>query len=136
MTTRSDLVIERCTLKNLHVNKNPEQLISEYNECHVPGYSFFIEPLSCDSPHGCLRTIIIVLFAVSTTCAPDSCQMHTPHTIWDNFYQPWAIEAYFCFYSLFITVKTWHYIFCTPSEIMLPWRYSFMTRFRMIWIWG
>ena len=98
--TRADFVIERCSLKNLHVTKNLEQSISEYNECHVPGDSFIIERQSCDSPGGGPRTVIIGMFAVFTTSAP-----FIWNNIWGNIYQPWAIEAYFCF--LFV-VHHWH----------------------------
>ena len=60
-----------------------------------------VEHLSCDSLGRDLQTVIIGMFAVSTSSAPYFCfiHKHTPHTstIWDNIYQPWAIEAYFCF---------------------------------------
>ena len=71
---RSDFVIERFTLKNLHVNKTPEQS----NTMNVTSPV----SLSCDSLGRDLRTFITGMFAVSTASSPDFCLMHIAYPVY------------------------------------------------------
>ena len=81
-----------------------------------------------------LRTIIIGMFTVSSTSAPDSCLIHASYTTWDNIYQFRAIEPYFCF--LFV-VHHWHGTYQHGISVLL-WKlcYCDVTVSRHVWEWS